>query len=352
MRQSAGPACMAVDEACLRELRAKLTSSMQSDPSKLDLNLLVALDVLLRERNVTRAAKKLGITQSAMSHKLKRLREELGDPLFVSAASGLIATPRAERMELPLRSAIQGVTAAVTAGAPFDPRTTDREIRIACADAVEITLLPRMLARLAHAAPRMKLSIRRRAPSSVDELASGSLDLLVLPGGVPGVSSEDRPGIQRRLLQSDGFLCVVRADHPTVGQRLTLQKFLALDHLLVAPGGTSLGVVDQVLASKQLTRRVAVTTTSFLSAPLLLAQTDMVLTCPASVAKAATAMAPVRLLAPPIELPVIANYLLWHERYQHDAAHQWMREFAITHASPDERGASAKSSKSARPRTR
>ncbi len=323
---------------------------MQSDTSHMDLNLLVALDMLLRERNVTRAAKRLGITQSAMSHKLKRLRAELNDPLFVSASSGLIATPRAERLELPLRDALNGVSAAVRAAAPFDPRTAEREIRVACVDAVELTLLPRILASLAVEAPRMRLSIRRRGPSSFDELASGELDLLVMPGGVPGVKHEIRPGIQQRLLQTDRFACLIRAKHPHVGQRLTLERFLSLDHLLVAPSGAPVGVVDQALAALRRSRRVAVTTTSFLSAPVLLAQTDMILTCPTSVAEAATLVAPLRVLRPPIELPEISTYLLWHERYQHDSAHQWLREFALANAQRSDASSARTRAATRRPR--
>jgi len=210
---------------------------MELDTSRLDLNLLAALDVLLRERNVTRAAKKLGITQSAMSHKLKRLREELDDPLFVTAPGGLVPTARAESLEEPLRRALQDVAAAVRASAPFDPTTAEREVRVACVDAIELTLLPEILARLAREAPKIRLSIRRRGPRSMEELASGELDLIIAPGGVPGVGYDELPGVQRRLLGADGFACVVRADHPLVRKRLTLARFLELDHLLVTPGG-------------------------------------------------------------------------------------------------------------------
>ncbi len=303
---------------------------MELDTSRLDLNLLAALDVLLRERNVTRAAKKLGITQSAMSHKLKRLREELGDPLFVTAPGGLAPTARAESLEEPLRRALQDVAAAVRASAPFDPSTAEREVRVACVDAIELTLLPEILARLAREAPKIRLSIRRRGPRSMEELASGELDLIVAPGGVPGVGYDELPGVQRRLLGADGFACVVRADHPLVRKRLTLSRFLELDHLLVTPGGTSLGVVDQVLAKDGLSRRVAVTIPSFVSAPLLVARTDLVLTCPTSVAEVASRVVPLRVLTPPIALPTIPLFLFWHVRVQHDPAHRWIREFVLS----------------------
>ena len=173
---------------------------MELDTSRLDLNLLAALDVLLRERNVTRAAKRLGITQSAMSHKLKRLREELDDPLFVTAPGGLVPTARAESLEEPLRRALQDVAAAVRASAPFDPSTAEREVRVACVDAIELTLLPDILARLARDAPKVRLSIRRRGPRSMDELASGELDLIVAPGGVSTRSGTTREATSATLV--------------------------------------------------------------------------------------------------------------------------------------------------------
>lgn len=303
---------------------------MELDTSRLDLNLLAALDVLLRERNVTRAAKKLGITQSAMSHKLKRLREELGDPLFVTAPGGLVPTARAESLEEPLRRALQDVAAAVRASAPFDPRTAERDVRVACVDAIELTLLPDILARLATDAPNVRVAIRRRGPRSMEELAAGDLDLIIAPGGVPGVGYDELPGVQRRLLGSDGFSCVVRRDHPLVRKRLSLSRFLALDHLLVTPGGTSLGVVDQVLAKDGLSRRVAVTIPSFVSAPLLVARTDLILTCPTGVAGAAARIVPLRVLTPPLPLPTIPLFQYWHVRVQHDPAHRWIRDFVLS----------------------
>lgn len=303
---------------------------MELDTSRLDLNLLAALDVLLRERNVTRAAKQLGITQSAMSHKLKRLREELGDPLFVTAPGGLVPTARAESLEEPLRRALQDVAAAVRASAPFDPRTAERDVRVACVDAIELTLLPDILARLATEAPNVRVAIRRRGPRSMEELAAGDLDLIIAPGGVPGVGYDELTGVQRRLLGSDGFSCVVRQDHPLVRKRLTLSRFLQLDHLLVTPGGTSLGVVDQILAKDGLSRRVAVTIPSFVSAPLLVARTDLILTCPTGVADAAARIVPLRVLAPPLALPTIPLFLYWHVRVQHDPAHRWIRDFVLT----------------------
>lgn len=303
---------------------------MDLDATRLDLNLLAALDVLLRERNVTRAAARLGLTQSAMSHKLKRLREELGDPLFVTGPGGLVPTARAESLEEPLRHALRDLAAAVRATEPFDPRAAERDLRVACVDAIEITLLPNILRRLASEAPGLRVSIRRRGPRSIDELASGDLDLVVAPGGVPGVGYDELPGIQRRLVSTDDFVCVVREDHPSVGRRLTLKKFLALDHLLVTPGGTRVGVVDQVLARDGRTRRVAVTVPSFVSAPLLVSQTDLVLTCPTSVGLAAAKIVPLRVFPPPLPLPAIPTFLFWHVRVQHDPAHRWVREFVVS----------------------
>lgn len=299
----------------------------------LDLNLLVALDTLLRERSVTAAARHLGLTQSAMSHKLRRLREQLDDPLFISGRHGLTPTPRAQALEAPLRAALYDVTAALKVGAPFDPATAQRTFQIAAADLMELAILPEVLSRLEGQAPGLSILMRRRDRASVESLASGKLDLLIQPGGrsVPGFELEERAGIARKHLSDEGFSVVARLDHPVLAGRkkLTQKRYLEQGHVLVSPGGGDRGVVDQVLAPRGLTRRIAVSLPHFVAAPFLVARTDLLLTCPTSLARAAAEYAPLRVMEPPFELPRTQLYMYWHQRFQHDAGHRWLRDFVV-----------------------
>ena len=296
--------------------------------ARLDLNLLAALDLLLQERSVTRAAHRLGVTQSAMSHKLRRLREQLGDPLLVPQGRQLVPTARAEALEAPLRVALRDLVAAVRHGARFDPATTERTFVLACSDLMELALLPHAMEQLAELAPGVRLVVRRRTPRLADELAAGDVDLYVGPGGrtVPGLDLEARAGLVQRTLGEEGFRVLAAADHPGVGQRLTRKRFVQLPHLLVSPGGGDRGVVDLALAKLELTRRVALRIPHFVAAPFIVARTELLFTCPERFARAAAELAPLRSWKPPVPLPATRIIAVWHERFRADPAHRWLRE--------------------------
>ncbi|HJL24582.1 MAG TPA: LysR family transcriptional regulator [Polyangiaceae bacterium LLY-WYZ-15_(1-7)] len=296
--------------------------------ARLDLNLLAALDLLLQERSVTRAARRLGVTQSAMSHKLRRLREQLGDPLLVPQGRQLVPTARAEALEAPLRVALRDLVAAVRHGARFDPATTERTFVLACSDLMELALLPHAMEQLAELAPGVRLVVRRRTPRLADELAAGDVDLYVGPGGrtVPGLDLEARAGLVQRTLGEEGFRVLAAADHPGVGQRLTRKRFVQLPHLLVSPGGGDRGVVDLALAKLELTRRVALRIPHFVAAPFIVARTELLFTCPERFARAAAELAPLRSWKPPVPLPATRIIAVWHERFRADPAHRWLRE--------------------------
>ena len=296
--------------------------------ARLDLNLLAALDLLLQERSVTRAARRLGVTQSAMSHKLRRLREQLGDPLLVPQGRQLVPTARAEALEAPLRVALRDLVAAVRHGARFDPATTERTFVLACSDLMELALLPHAMEQLAELAPGVRLVVRRRTPRLADELAAGDVDLYVGPGGrtVPGLDLEARAGLVQRTLGEEGFRVLAAADHPGVGQRLTRKRFVQLPHLLVSPGGGDRGVVDLALAKLELTRRVALRIPHFVAAPFIVARPELLFTCPERFARAAAELAPLRSWKPPVPLPATRIIAVWHERFRADPAHRWLRE--------------------------
>jgi DNA-binding transcriptional LysR family regulator len=197
---------------------------------------------------------------------------------------------------------------------------------VATWDALTFALLPGLIARAATEAPNVQLDVRPvpREGSDVG-LEDGSIDLVV------EVRPPERVGLKQRTLYEDSFVCLVREGHPAVGERLDLETYLALSHALISPQGEGTGVVDRCLAERGLTRRIALKIRYFLVAPLVVARSDLVLTCPRSLAEGLRGLAPLRLLAPPAELDLapFRAQMFWHERAEQDPAHRWLRE-AVT----------------------
>jgi DNA-binding transcriptional LysR family regulator len=294
--------------------------SRRASSRALDLNLFVMLDTLLDERSVTGAAKRLGVTQSAVSHALKRLRDHFGDPLLVRTSDGMTPTLRAHELREPIRRGLETIREAAERGGRFDPLTAVRAFTVATTDQVGIVLLPALCARLATSAPRLDLRITPVVRNVEGTLESGAADLVVSGAFTPA----DAPGLFRQRLFDEAMVCLVRADHPRVKDKLTLEQFCGLSHALVAPRGGR-GMVDGLLEERGLSRRVAVVLPHFLVAPFLIARTDLVLTVAESVAKAFTSLLPLRLVTPPIELPRATYWQLWHHRSHDDAGHKWLR---------------------------
>jgi DNA-binding transcriptional LysR family regulator len=174
--------------------------------ASLDLNLLVALDALLEERNVTRAAERTGVTQSAMSHALARIRMLIGDPLLVRGKSGMVATARAEALTLPIRRALEGIVVALESPTPFEPKTAHLSVRIATSDYGELVLLPKIVRRLEREAPNIDLRLFPQSSDSVGPLVEGAVDLIITP-----VRPDDGAhGVLARKLFDESFVCIVR----------------------------------------------------------------------------------------------------------------------------------------------
>ena len=292
---------------------------MSTPNEPLDANLLLALDVLLAERSVTRAAERLHVTQSAMSHKLRQLRAQLGDELLVRGRSGLVLTERAEAIAGPLRQAVLDLRGAVHVGAPFDPATARRRFVLSASDYGELVAIPALLAHLGRIAPGVDMVIEPPAPDLFARLEAGNIDIAIAP-------LLDAPtGILRRKFFAEGFLVALRAGHPHARKRLDLDGYLTLSHLLVTPRGRGTGPVDEALAAQGLSRRVALRAPSFAAAPFIAAQTDLALTAPEGLLRAAARHAPLRLHPPPLALPQVPIFFYWHERMDRDPAHRWLR---------------------------
>jgi LysR family transcriptional regulator, nod-box dependent transcriptional activator len=289
-----------------------------------DLNLLLALDVLLAERSVTTAADRLGLTQSAVSRILGRLRSTFGDPLFVRTSRGLTPTRRALALAGPVRDAVAGLERLLLEKPDFRPERARRRFRIAAVDYAQVTLLARVWKRLASEAPFIDLEVRQPSAESERDLESGALDLLLMPRQASGA------GIVWTPIVRDGYVCVVWKRHRC--RRLSLAHFAAMEHVLVAPRGREGGVVDEVLAQNGLSRRVALQVATFLIVPYALVGSERIATVPQRMAEEFVRLYPLRILKPPLPIPGVVLCQGWHEIHRSDPGHRWLRQAVAAEA--------------------
>jgi DNA-binding transcriptional LysR family regulator len=290
----------------------------------IDLNLLVALDALLAASSVTQASAVLGVTQSAMSHTLGRLRRLFDDPLLVRSGAGMVLTPRAVGMAIPLRERLVGLGQLLTPPDAFTPSTAVRTYRLIAPDLFDALLLPALAAAVCGAGRGLNLVMLPTQSVRRDEaLATGELDVALVPVG-EGQGLDAPAQMMQRTLFRDRFVCFARREHPVLQGDWTAERFAAADHAMVTMSGRGQGVVDAVLAQRGLTRRVALRLPSFTAAPHVIRQTDMVLTAPASLA----GLMPddVVMREPPFALPSHSMVMVWHRRFDADPGHRWLRK--------------------------
>jgi DNA-binding transcriptional LysR family regulator len=232
---------------------------------------------------------------------------------------GLALTPRAEAMVEPLARALGDLRAAVQAGAPFEPASADRTFVFLGNDLVEATGLPSFVPVLRREAPSVRLVVERIEADFPARLADGTADFAFAPDFLIPSS------LRRRALPRAPFVVLARRGPPAARAPLTLERYLASDHVLVAPRGAPGGVVDAALEALGHRRRVAVQVQHFVTGPMLLPGTDLLLTCPQDAADVACSLLPLRRLTPPLELPVDHSSIVWHERAHHDPGHAWVR---------------------------
>jgi DNA-binding transcriptional LysR family regulator len=287
---------------------------------RLDLNLLVTLDVLLSEHNVTRAAQRLNFSQPSISVHLAKLRDIFGDPLLLPGPRGMRPTARADELREPLRQALNALEHAVSPASPFDPAKASHTWRVAATDYGESTIVLPALGGLRSAAPGTRLAVLELVPPRIARQAEqGEIDLAFHTSeGAP-------PGLRRRALFTERYVLAGRAGHPRLKKRPTLSQFCKLDHVIVSPdGGGFHGVTDEALAEASLTRRVVLSVPHFLFVRSVLASTDLVAMLPSRLVRDASDL---QVVEPPVEVPGYEMAMLWHERSHRDPAHQWLREY-------------------------
>lgn len=285
---------------------------------RVDLNLLPVLAVLLETRSVTESARRLGLTQSATSRALGRLRDVLDDELLVRHGQRMMVTPRAESLQGPVRRVLADTRRLFEAPAPFDPAAAHHTVRIAGADYVYQVLLPPLVAAIRAEAPGVDVQV---LPRVLDAFGRIDDDL----DGVVFVDGElTDPELVRTPLFTDTFVTLLRTGHPAL-DRLDPVTYAALDHVLVAPGGKPGGLMDRVLAEHDLERRVAVQLPSFGAAVALVERTDLVVTLPERLARLVARGRSVTLLPTPLEAPGFRLVLYWPGHRRAEPAHRWLR---------------------------
>jgi len=293
--------------------------------SDINLNLLVALDALLGERSVSAAAQVTHVTPSAMSHALSQLRELLGDQLLVRAGRGMALTPKAMDLAQPLHRVLLDAQAVLRNGATFDPATARRHFVIAAPDFLATLLLPGLITAIHSEAPGITLEVvpsARRGNAWM--LETGELDLAL------GAIVDDAPGIRRMDLCTEGFSCAVRARHPRIRGSLSADQYARAEHLVITLGDDNRPTwADEALARLGRTRCVTVRVRYFMAAPLIVARTDLVVTAPSMLIRYFASLVPLQVFEPPIPLPTYPEEAYWHDRYQDDPAHRFLRRHLL-----------------------
>jgi DNA-binding transcriptional LysR family regulator len=302
-----------------REAPPPAPSLREVNLAGVDLNLLVALDALLAERSVTLAANRVGLSQPAMSRALGRLRDLLEDKLLVRTSSGLAPTPRAEVLAQSLPQTLASIRQMISAP-EFEPQRWRATVTLALLDYHALVLLPRLLPRLKRRAPGLDLDVQPLAAEPFARLEAGETDLVL------GCFEAAPPGFYRRTLVSEELVCLLRRDHPALARDWTAEAFAELDHVQVSPPGPAgTDPVEAALAAAGLARRSVVRLPYLVTAPMILAESDMVLTVPRRIAEQAVASLPLVLVEPPLTLPPFIVSALWHERRHRDKEQVWLR---------------------------
>ncbi|MBY0236544.1 LysR family transcriptional regulator [Roseateles sp. PN1] len=301
----------------------------------LDLNLLRVFDAVMAERNLTRAAQRLAMTQPAVSHALKRLREALGEELFVRQAFGMKPTSRAEGLWPEVRLILQRLQTLLVPG-EFQPESEEYTFRIAMADATAALLLPPLVAQLEEARALANvhvLPLTTRDPRAL--LEQGEVDFAVgyFPSAVAALQSQgNQAAIRQHRLYDSEYVCVMRRDHPLADLPLDLDAFCAAHHLLVSFSGRAHGFVDQALNALNRSRRIVLTVNQFFTAGRVVSQSDLLTVLPTRFIEA-TGFRDKLLERPlPVQLSKVNVDMLWHLRSEARSAQRWMRACLIAAA--------------------
>ena len=296
------------------------------DIRAVDLNLLKAFDALIRERAVTRAAARIGLSQPAMSSALGRLRKLFADDLFVRNPAGMEPTARAREIAPLVAAAIEHIEAALNLRAGFAPAASSALFTAGMAEYAEVALVDRLAGAFAGQAPRARLRLTPlNGGDAAERLDSGAIDVAVahlraLPAR-----------FESMVLLQDPFVLVARSGHPRLATPISIEAYAALDHLLVSPRGNTSGAVDRLLMDFGLSRRISLLVATYLAVPAAVAASDLVATVPQRVARHIAAAADIAITPLPIDFAATVS-MAWHRRTASDPAQTWFRSLLVAAA--------------------
>lgn len=291
-----------------------------------DLNLLRVFDAMWRQRHLSRAAEELGLSQPAMSHSLKRLRDRLGDPLFFKVRTGMQPSPRAEQLAPVVRSVLTDVRDSILTAPQFHPSLARRCFTIATSEVGEMAVLPRLLAMLVKEAPHVDVETLAAPHRDVrDLLERGRADLAI--GYFPDQSD---PDMFEQTLARRGFACLVRVGHPVAGGKLTEQQFCAASHAVVQGDLCAIELAEQYLRDNGIRPHAVFRTSRSLSIPKVIASTDLIAVVPDPIAEMFVRIEELRQLTPPFPFPSFLIKQHWHRTQHEDPPNRWLR--SLVHA--------------------
>jgi LysR family transcriptional regulator, nod-box dependent transcriptional activator len=297
---------------------------------RFDLNLLIALDVLLREKNVTRAAEKVFVSQPAMSAALHKLRDYFDDPLLDRVGRDLELTPRGQSLVEPVREALLLIQTALGTQPTFSPATTQRDFTMIVSEEAVPGLLPAILQQVAAEAAGIRFHIELISQTALARLEYGEADLCLCLDNLRLYDTRAYPeSLHSIRLRPVRWICAVDRDHPTVGDTLTAEQFYALPHVFGRPSGYTASAEELVRRLFDADVTVHLTVPSLLHLPLVLPGTRYVATVPERVAKLFAASTPIKTFPLPFPTPDHHEILLWHKRNETDPAHAWVREVIV-----------------------
>jgi DNA-binding transcriptional LysR family regulator len=297
---------------------------MHMDLNALHLNQLLLVDALLTNSNLSEAAEQIGMSQSAASHALGRLRKELKDPIFIRTSEGMQATPFGIRLAQAVSQALQLLRGGLEMHAEFAPQTSTRTFNVIMSDVSQTLYLPKLLARLSTEAPGVSLRVApvpAKAPHLI--LESGDMDLAV------GTFTRLIAGCRQKRLYREKYVCVAREDHPAFAEGMTPEAFCAVSHALVDPKGYVHEQLDRILTQQKVPRSGKLHVPGFQAVPMVVARSDLLAIMANRLAEVYAELLPLKVMAPPTALPSYEVKLFWHERFHRDPANMWLRNLFI-----------------------
>ena len=290
------------------------------EPSSIDLNLLSVFQEVYRERQISAAARRLGLTQSAVSNALARLRRTFGDELFVRTAHGMQPTPLAQQMAEPIGAAMAQVALALSQRSRFDPATSGRRFTLAMTDVGEVYFMPVLIERCRAIAPNVEIaSSRANGLTLKDDMETGRVDLAI------GAFEDVSEALYHRALFRQRFVSMFRNEHPLAKGKVDLARFVAAPHLIVDAAQSPYDRINGLLEKAGVTAGARFRVPHFTAVPYIVSTSELVVTVPQKLAESAASPFGLKWIEPPLALPTLQTNVFWHRRFNHDPGIQWLR---------------------------